>query len=151
MRTVVFVLLSLLAFAACQDEGDVSQKGPAQSSATTGAAPQQAEPNASMNPVVPPPASATATGATQEVHLIEYSIHMPDTLPAGHVAFNIENGGKENHGFEIEGNGVHLKSTELSRGNTTSLEADLKPGTYTIWCPVDGHKGKGMVKTVTVK
>ena len=109
-----------------------------------------------MNPVIPPdrdsPGNApTPAPPTQEVHLIEYAIHMPDTLPAGRVAFNVENGGKETHAFEIEGNGIEAKTNELSRGNTASLEVDLKPGTYTIYCPVDGHKDKGMKKTITVK
>jgi uncharacterized cupredoxin-like copper-binding protein len=157
MRIAAAVALALLA-AACQRETpDVSQNTPSQSSTTTDATPQMTESNASkMNPIIPPETdnpAARPTGAspTQEVHLIEYAIHMPDTLAAGRTAFNVENGGKENHAFEIEGNGVHSKTNELTRGNTASLEVDLKPGTYTIYCPVDGHRGKGMEKTVTVK
>ena len=157
MRIAVIAALALLV-AACQRETpDVSQNTPSQSSTTTDATPQMTESNAStMNPVIPPETdnpNAQIKGAspTQEVHLIEYSIHMPDTLPAGRIAFNVENGGKETHAFEIEGNGVHSKTNELTRGNTAALEVDLKPGTYTIYCPVDGHRGKGMEKTVTVK
>ncbi|HEX6099013.1 MAG TPA: hypothetical protein VF432_22050 [Thermoanaerobaculia bacterium] len=157
MRIALAVALALLA-AACQRETpDVSQNTPSQSSTTTDATPQMTESNASsMNPIIPPETdnpAARPTGAspTQEVHLIEYAIHMPDTLSAGRIAFNVENGGKENHAFEIEGNGVHSKTNELTRGNTASLEVDLKPGTYTIYCPVDGHRGKGMEKTVVVK
>jgi uncharacterized cupredoxin-like copper-binding protein len=157
MRIAVAAALALLAVACQRETPDVSQNTPSQSSTTTDATPQMTESNAStMNPVIPPETdnpAARPRGAspTQEVHLIEYAIHMPDTLTAGRVAFNVENGGKENHAFEIEGNGVHSKTNELTRGNTASLEVDLKPGTYTIYCPVDGHRGKGMEKTVTVK
>jgi uncharacterized cupredoxin-like copper-binding protein len=156
MRTAV-LLLSLMILAACNDEGrDYAKGGPTKSSTTADTAPQMAEPNSTMNPVVQPesddPAGvAKAASPTQEVHLIEYAIHMPDTLPAGRVAFNVENGGKETHAFEIEGNGIEQKTNELTRGNTASLEVDLKPGTYTIYCPVAGHAEKGMKKTVTVK
>ena len=157
MRTAVLCLAFVL-LAACQRETpDVSQNTPSQSSTTTDATPQMTESNAStMNPIIPPETDNPAgrpTGAspTQEVHLIEYAIHMPDTLPAGRIAFNVENGGKENHAFEIEGNGVHAQTNELTRGNTASLEVDLKPGTYTIYCPVDGHRGKGMEKKITVQ
>ncbi len=114
-----------------------------------------AQPSA-LNPVLPPnsdnPTKApTAALPTQEVHLIEYQIHMPQTVPAGQIAFNIENGGKEDHAFEIEGNGVHQQSVVLKRGDTTALQTNLKPGTYTVYCPVDGHRSKGMETTVVVK
>src|SRR5215210_1763324 len=96
MRIAVALALALLP-AACQRETpDVSQNTPSQSSTTTDATPQMTESNAStMNPVIPPETdnpAARPRGAspTQEVHLIEYAIHMPDTLPAGRVAFNVE-------------------------------------------------------------
>ena len=149
------VALSLFTVACMRETPDVSQNTPSQS--TTMAASETANTQTStMNPVLAaendnPAARPTAARPTQEVHLIEYQIHMPDTLPVGRIAFNIENGGKENHAFEIEGNGVHQKTEELTRGNTTALEVDLKPGTYTIYCPVEGHAGKGMKKTVTVQ
>src|SRR3954453_7531426 len=37
-----------------------------------------------------------------------------------------------------------------SRGATATLEADLdKPGTYTMYCPLDGHRAKGMSGSIT--
>ncbi|HYC89169.1 MAG TPA: cupredoxin domain-containing protein [Thermoanaerobaculia bacterium] len=155
MRAASFLLLSLLVACSSDDPGDLSQKTPSQSSNDTSVNPQMAEPS-TMNPVHAPnahtPSNApTPASPTQEVHLIEYAIHMPDTLPAGRIAFNVENGGKETHAFEIEGNGIEQKTNALTRGNTASLEVELKPGTYTIYCPVDGHADKGMKKTVTVK
>ena len=157
MRTAVFALSALFLFACQRETPDVSQNTPSQSSTTTDAPPQMTESNASsMNPVIPPETDsptdrATPASPTQEVHLIEYAIHMPDTLPAGRIAFNVENGGKETHAFEIEGNGIEQKTNELTGGNTAALEVELRPGTYTVYCPVKGHADKGMKKTVTVK
>ena len=89
--------------------------------------------------------------AAQDVQLIEYSIRMPDTLPAGRFSFSVQNAGKEDHGFEIEGNGIEQKTDVLKRGDVASLDVELKPGTYTVYCPVKGHKEKGMKKTVVVR
>ena len=109
-----------------------------------------------MNPPIPqevdrPSARPTVASPAQEVQLIEYSIRMPDALPAGHVALNVQNAGKEDHGLEIEGNGVHQSTQILKRGDTGALEVDLKPGTYTVYCPVKGHKERGMSRTITVQ
>jgi len=42
-------------------------------------------------------------------------------------------------------------TAQSSGPGTQALTWDLKPGTYTIWCPVDGHRAKGMQTTLTVK
>ena len=150
------VSLAILAVTACaQETAQITQDTPSQST-TMSHTDHAGAPSSTMNPVIAPetdvPGSApTAAGPTQQVHLIEYQIHMPDTLPAGRIGFNIENGGKEQHAFEIEGNGIEQKTEVLPRGNSAALEVDLKPGTYTVYCPVPGHAEKGMRKTVTVQ
>jgi hypothetical protein len=155
MRIALFAVLFLSVACSNDDPGDLAQKSPSQSSNDTSTPPQMAESPVS-NPIHPPdqhlPGNApTVASPTQAVHLIEYAIHLPDTLPAGPIAFNVENGGKEKHAFEIEGNGIEEKTHELSAGSTESLQVELRPGTYTIYCPVNGHAGKGMKKTLTVK
>jgi uncharacterized cupredoxin-like copper-binding protein len=132
---------------------DQTKNTPSQSSTMAG---ETASVTSTMDPVLAPEtdtpaARPSAALPTQEVHLIEYEIHMPEQVPAGRIAFNVENGGKEDHAFEIEGNGVHQQTQVLKRGDTTALEVNLAPGTYTIYCPVNGHKDKGMRKTVTVQ
>ncbi|HEY0144344.1 MAG TPA: hypothetical protein VGF48_25900 [Thermoanaerobaculia bacterium] len=160
MRQAV-VLVALAALIACtpKEKTDLAQDGaPSQSTTIVGnEQPVGGETNtATMNPPIQretetPAANPPTAQPEQEVHLIEYAIHMPETIRPGHHVFRVENGGKENHAFEIEGNGVHSKTNVLTRGNGSMLEVDLKPGTYTVYCPVDGHKGKGMSKTLTVK
>lgn len=156
MRTAVLVSLLLLT-TACGQERDLAQSGPSQSSTTTDIVPtQMADTSGMPHPTAnvdkdEPGSRTTAASPIQEVHLIEYAIHMPDTVPAGRISFNVENGGKEKHAFEVEGNGVRQKTEELTRGNTAALSVDLKPGTYTVYCPVEGHAAKGMKRTLVVR
>ena len=114
------------------------------------------EPREAQPPLVAPPTATTgerATAATgQEVQLIEYAIRMPQTLQAGKQSFQIENAGKEMHSLEIEGNGIHEGiESPLSRGSRAGLEIDLPPGTYTVYCPVEDHRQRGMTLQVTVQ
>ena len=153
---IAFAAVAVALLAACQPgPTDQSQNTPSQSS-TMPSQEVGATQTSTMDPVLAPenddPAGRpSAALPTQEVHLIEYQIHMPQQLSAGRTAFNVENGGKEDHAFEIEGNGVHQQTAVLKRGDTTAVEVDLKPGTYTVYCPVNGHRGKGMEKKLVVK
>ena len=69
---------------------------------------------------------------------------------AGTVTINYDNPSTTAHAVEIEGNGVEEKSDTITEGKT-SVTADLKPGTYEFYCPVDSHKAQGMEGTLTVK
>src|SRR5207253_735725 len=108
--------------------------------------------------IVPPsrdlPSSRVAAAANPEiqVQLTEYEIGMPDTLAAGHLTFHVSNAGKLNHNFAIERNGVSTKlASDLTRGDWAPLTIDLKPGTYTVYCPIDKHRARGLERTITVK
>jgi uncharacterized cupredoxin-like copper-binding protein len=87
-----------------------------------------------------------------EVKLSEYKIEMPASVSAGATTFKVTNTGKETHGFEIEGNGIEKAlKPRLKMGGSGSLQVDLKPGTYKVYCPVLGHKMRGMSFDLTVK
>ena len=87
-----------------------------------------------------------------EVKLTEYKIEMPASVSAGATTFTVTNTGKETHGFEIEGNGIEKAiKPRLKKGESGSLQMDLKPGNYKVYCPVLGHKGRGMSLDLTVK
>jgi plastocyanin len=66
------------------------------------------------------------------------------------VTINYDNPSTTAHAVEIEGNGVEEKSDTIT-GGKTSVTADLKPGKYTFYCPVDSHRAQGMEGTITVK
>jgi plastocyanin len=139
---------SLLVPAGCRKEVDESRTGPPQTSTTTQNV--QAVPDRSRQ--LPGQPIANGAAAEYQVDLLEYAIHVPATIPAGARTLRISNAGKETHGLVVEGNGTQVQvPNRLSRGDTTALMVDLKPGTYTIWCPVDGHRGKGMSATFAVQ
>jgi len=92
-----------------------------------------------------------AKGAV-EVKLTEYKIEMPASVSAGATTFTVTNTGRGTHGFEIEGNGIEKAlKPRLKMGESGSLQVDLKPGTYKVYCPVLGHKMRGMTLDLTVK
>ena len=71
---------------------------------------------------------------------------------AGKVTVNFTNSSPVPHDVRIESSGgEELGGTEvLSEGNE-SATVDLKPGEYTFFCSVPGHRQAGMEGTLTVK
>lgn len=93
------------------------------------------------------------TGADHkvEVKLTEFKMEMSTTVAAGPTTFTVTNAGSDVHSFEVEGNGMEKRlATHLQAGQTKTLQVDLKPGTYKVYCPVDGHKMIGMSLNLTV-
>src|SRR5215217_8859861 len=63
---------------------------------------------------------------------------------AGNVTIDFTNDSSISHDVKIEGNGVSGEGTDEVTGGSTSATLDLKPGTYTFFCSVDGHRAAGM-------
>jgi uncharacterized cupredoxin-like copper-binding protein len=83
--------------------------------------------------------------ATVDVHLSEYAVKMPDTLPAGPTTFVVHNDGKKIHSFRIEGPGFsEILAKPVEPEMTESLQVTLQPGDYKVYCPVGSHEVKGM-------
>jgi plastocyanin len=72
------------------------------------------------------------------------------TAKAGKVTINFDNPSSTPHGVAVEGNGVD-KDSQTVTSSKTSLTVDLKPGKYTFYCPVPGHRQAGMQGTLTVQ
>jgi uncharacterized cupredoxin-like copper-binding protein len=86
-----------------------------------------------------------------EVHLSEYKIDMPETLPAGQTNFIVLNEGGKTHSFKIEGPGINaLLSAPIPPHTKGTVQADLQTGEYKVYCPIGSHSMKGMTKTLTV-
>ncbi len=67
------------------------------------------------------------------------------------TAFRVTNNGTLEHNFEIAGDGINnFFDTNLKPGDTRTMVVDLKPGTYRVWCPVNGHAQLGMDMQLTV-
>jgi uncharacterized cupredoxin-like copper-binding protein len=55
------------------------------------------------------------------------------------------------HGIEVTGKGGEKKGANVGPGHTSKVTVTLKKGTYTFYCPVDGHKQAGMKGKIVVK
>ena len=70
---------------------------------------------------------------------------------AGSVTITMTNESPLSHDVSIEGNGVDEDGEAVGQGEKSKVTADLKPGTYTFYCSVDGHRQVGMQGKLTVK
>jgi uncharacterized cupredoxin-like copper-binding protein len=72
------------------------------------------------------------------------------TAKAGKVTIVMDNPSDLPHAVEIEGMGVEVEGETVEKGGVSKASADVKPGKYEFYCPVDGHKQAGMEGTLTV-
>ena len=71
---------------------------------------------------------------------------------AGKVTIDFNNPQGLTHDVAIEDSkGEEVGKTDLIASEETSATVDLKPGTYTFYCSVPGHREAGMEGTLTVK
>lgn len=70
---------------------------------------------------------------------------------AGKVTIDFTNPSVIPHNVVIEQNGKELAGFEPIAEGEESETAELKPGTYTFYCSVPGHREAGMEGTLTVK
>jgi uncharacterized cupredoxin-like copper-binding protein len=107
-------------------------------------------------------AAATATGGgtgaapqgTIDISETDFKLNPSDpTVGAGQVTVNVSNDGQTTHSLEVEGpKGESELESELAPGESGSMVVDLsEPGTYEMYCPVDGHKDQGMEGEITVR
>jgi plastocyanin len=73
------------------------------------------------------------------------------TAKAGKVTITMTNPSPVTHAVGVSGNGVDKDGSPVGMGGKSSVTVTLKPGKYTFYCPVDGHRQAGMQGTLTVK
>ena len=74
------------------------------------------------------------------------------TAKAGKVTIDFTNQAPLPHNVQIEGpGGKKLGGTSTISGSSTKATVDLKPGSYTFYCSVDGHRQAGMQGKLTVQ
>jgi len=74
------------------------------------------------------------------------------TAKAGDVTVNFTNSSPVPHDVVIEdSSGEELGGTEVIQEGSDGTEVELKPGTYTYFCSIPGHRQAGMEGTLTVK
>ena len=97
--------------------------------------------------------SSTAAAQAIPVTLSEWKVKLGrDTVPAGKITFQIKNEGSMTHGFFVRGNGVQQGAPDIPAGQSGSLTVTLKPGSYTIYCPLAdlSHRKAGMLTKLEV-
>jgi plastocyanin len=71
---------------------------------------------------------------------------------AGNVTVEFKNPQALTHDVAFEdSSGKEVGATELIADGSDTTTVDLKPGTYTYFCTVPGHREAGMEGTLTVK
>ncbi len=133
-----------LLVAGCGGSGSTSSTG-SQSSSTAAAAPSSSTP-----PAAPAPAGG---GHTVTLSAVSGQLAFNTkklTAKAGTVTLSMSNPSTFSHGISVEGNGVDKAGQVVQHGGTSTVTVKLKPGTYTFYCPVPGHRQAGMQGTLTV-
>jgi plastocyanin len=70
--------------------------------------------------------------------------HKTLTAKKGTVTLVMSNPSGFPHAIAVEGHGVDKDGKTVNKGGTSRVTVKLKKGTYTFYCPVDGHKAAGM-------
>lgn len=149
LLTAIAVVLTSFALAACgsdDDNGSSNSGGSAYSSGSSDKTTKTA-------------ASGGTGGAKLTLDAVEngpgqFSFSKKDlSANAGAVTVALTNpaGNQAPHAIEIEGNGVEKAGETVTAGGTSTVTADLKPGKYEFYCPVDSHRADGMEGTLTVR
>jgi plastocyanin len=142
-------------------------QGTAQTSATApaGAAPAQAPPppaatSTSSQPRAttgsPAPPSSPSAGARSTLKLaanpsgaLSYDTKQLSGK-TGKVTIDFTNSSPLEHNVTIAEGSKVLGATPTFTGSSKTLTLDLKPGTYTFYCSVPGHRQAGMEGTLTI-
>jgi plastocyanin len=72
----------------------------------------------------------------------------PSVAPGGTVT--VKNDGGTTHALEIETPSGEVKTKPIAPGQSATIKAPAKAGSYTMYCPIDHHKQKGMTGKLKV-
>ena len=139
------LMASLLAAAALAVAGCGGSSNNGGSASSSGSTP-------TSTPTSAPASSGSGGGSSIPVAAATQGLKFTTkTLKAksGTVTFQFKNPASIPHGLAIQGHGVNKSSKVVTNGSAT-LTLNLKPGKYTFYCPVPGHRAAGMVGTLTV-
>lgn len=109
----------------------------------------------------PPPDAEQEPGSTQQATevravLTEWGVQLDRSdVPAGEVVFHVRNEGEYEHTFEVERGDEEWETGRIPPGSETVLTAELAPGTYEVYCPIEDrhghHQELGMETRLTVR
>lgn len=141
MKKVAALLLALLAataLVACGSSSDDSSSTPAETTGSSGGG----ETAKVSNSVTIEAVEGTDLAYTSDTA----------TSSAGEVAVEFSNPQAIGHDVRIEdSSGKEVGGTEVVSDGKAVGDVELKPGKYTFFCSIPGHREAGMEGTLTVK
>jgi hypothetical protein len=92
--------------------------------------------------------TSTSVGVTER----EWSVLLGRvSAPHGRITFYIRNIGQDDHDIRIRRNRTLITHTgRIASGGQLTLTVRLKPGTYSIYCDIPGHRLAGMLAKLKV-
>jgi plastocyanin len=144
-----------LGLAACGGSSSSSSSSPPASSATSSS-------TASTPPATSTSTSPASSGGGAASHSLAIAADPSGqlkftkstlTAKAGAVTITFTNSAPLAHNLTVEQgtNGPMVGATPTFQGGPKTLKLQLKPGTYTYFCSVPGHRAGGMQGTLTVQ
>jgi plastocyanin len=131
-----------------------ASEAPASAEATSSASSTAKSPTATTG--TPAPASSPAASATTKLKLaanpagqLAYNTKQL-SAKAGTVTIEMTNMSPIEHDVAISEGSQIVGQTPVFAGGSKSVTVKLKPGTYTFFCTVPGHRQAGMEGTLTV-
>jgi plastocyanin len=149
-KLVAFLVLALaaLALVACGGGSDSSSS----TETTSGGGESQAEHGGSAKEEAGGGSSASTLKFEADPNGELAYTSTSETAKAGKVTVEFKNPQALTHDVAIEdSSGKEVGATELIASGSDTTTVDLKPGTYTYFCTVPGHREAGMEGTLTVK
>ena len=75
------------------------------------------------------------------------------TSSPGDLVFEVTNRGQIEHNFVIEDQARQKRAEipDIEPGQTFRVAVHLRPGTYTIYCSLPGHREAGMIATLRLR
>src|SRR2546429_2911304 len=92
--------------------------------------------------------TATAVGVSER----EWSMTLGRLkAPHGPITFYVTNFGQDDHNVTVRKHGYQYAfSGRIRSGGHATMTVRLKPGVYTVFCHIPGHRAMGMSATLTV-
>lgn len=99
-------------------------------------------------------AALASAASTQRVNASKTQLKFTKStirVSHGKVTLIMGNPSSTQHAIAIKGRGVRKLGKTVGKNGTSRVTATLKKGTYTFFCPVDGHEAAGMKGKLIVR
>jgi plastocyanin len=143
-RRLVAGVFALVVLAGCGSSSSSSTTSSQPATTSTGAA-------STSTPVPAASQGGTLQLAADPAGQLKFDTTSLTTKP-GKVTIDFANSSPTPHNVTVaSSSGAVLGATPTFQGGTKTLSLNLKPGTYTFYCSVPGHRQAGMQGTLIVK